>query len=392
MGEGLTSSAKASFVDNWIYLQQALGYASRRIKDIMKTYKTSQNFFSSPYEEWKDSGIFTKRDLLKLKNFDTDKIEKIKAHCKQKGYKIITYESPNYPNRLKNIYNPPAILYVNGTFPNVDNELCIAIVGTRSATRYGLGTSFEFGYKLAKFGATVVSGGALGIDSSAQKGAIMAGGKVISVMGCGLDCHYLEKNNNLKKAISLNGAIVSEYEPGYAVIARNFPVRNRIISALSLGTLIVEAGRKSGSLITANLALEQNRDLFAVPGDIKSSMSIGTNSLIKECAKPVTCVEDILEEYYSRFPNLNTTQADKGSKIEGKIEPIEKMSKRENKNLKVSSRARNIYNFLKNTEFMTIDELILKTKMSTADALQGITELELNGLVESKPGRMYKKK
>ncbi len=183
MGEGLTSSAKASFVDNWIYLQQALGYASRRIKDIMKIYKTSQNFFSSPYEEWKDSGIFTKRDLLKLKNFDTDKIEKIKAHCKQKGYKIITYESPDYPNRLKNIYNPPAVLYVNGTFPNVDNELCIAIVGTRSATRYGLGTSFEFGYKLAKFGATVVSGGALGIDSSAQKGAIMAGGKVISVMG-----------------------------------------------------------------------------------------------------------------------------------------------------------------------------------------------------------------
>jgi len=382
----------------WICIQKALGYGSRKTKDILKIYKTSEEFFNLTKEDWAKSRLFTAKELSKLKNFDYSIALKIEATCSQKGYKIITLEDNEYPERLKNIYNPPAVLYVKGTLPDVDKNLSLSIVGTRSATKYGLKTSFEFSYKLAKRGVIITSGGALGIDSSAQKGAVLAGGKVISVLGCGIDCKYLQKNNSLKSAIAKNGAIVSEYEPDYPVKGRNFPIRNRIISGLSSGTLIVEAGHRSGALITANLALEQDRDLFSVPGDIRSKMSFGTNNLIKECAKPVTNIEDILEEYYLKFPNIEKNL--KVDKIEDiidknseklKVTEKEQLKNKENEKLNISKRAKIIYNLLENDKPMFFDEIALLSRLDVADVLQGLTELEVKKLIKSEPGKRYRK-
>lgn len=382
----------------WICLQKALGYGSRKAKEILKVYKTSEEFFKLSKKDWGKSRLFTARELLKLKNFDYSIAQKIEETCAKKGYKIITLEDKEYPERLKNIYNPPAVLYVKGTLPDVDKNLSISVVGTRSATKYGLKTSFDFSYRLAQRGVIIVSGGALGIDSSAQKGAVLAGGKVISVLGCGLDCKYLQQTNNLKAAITKKGAVISEYEPDYQVRARNFPIRNRIISALSYGTLIVEAGQKSGALITANLTLEQGRDLFAIPGDIRSRVSLGTNNLIKECAKPVTQVEDILEEYYFNFPNI-----EKNLKID-KIENIldednlqsseinqKQLKDKENERLNISKRAKIIYNLLERDKMLLFDEIVLLSKLDIADVLQGITELEVKKLILSEPGKRYKR-
>ena len=385
----------------WICLQKALGYGSRKIKEILKIYKTSEEFFKASKEEWSKCRLFTARELQKLLNFDYSIAEKIEETCDKKGYKIVTYEDDNYPSKLKGIYNPPAVLYVNGSFPKVDKELAIAIVGTRSATTYGLKTSFDFAYNLAKKGVIIISGGALGVDTSAQKGAVLAGGKVISVLGCGIDCKYLKKNDDLKKTIAKSGAVISEYEPDYPVIGRNFPIRNRIIAALSHGTLIVEAGQKSGALITANLALEQNRDLFAIPGDIRSEVSLGTNNLIKECAKPVTQVEDILEEYYLRFPDLgNKINSERLEKIvddsDKNIESVDRqrdeIQNAENENLNISKRAKIIYNLLERDRAFVFDEIAILSGLNAADVLQGITELEVKKLIYSGPGKQYRKK
>ena len=382
----------------WIYIQKCLGYGSRKPKEILKIYKTSEEFLSLSKEELKKSRLFTAKELSKFENFDFSVAEKIENTCKQKGYKIITLEDKEYPGRLKNIYNPPVVIYVKGNLPEIDQNLVVAVVGTRSATKYGLKTSFEFSYNLAKRGAIIVSGGALGIDSSAQKGAVLAGGKVISVLGCGIDYKYLERNNSLKEEIAKNGAIISEYEPDYPVIGRNFPIRNRIISGLSSGTLIVEAGQKSGALITANLALEQGRDLFSVPGDIRSKVSFGTNNLIKECAKPVTSVEDILEEYYLKFPKLEKIL--KIDKIEDiidedtertKVEGKEQIKNQENKRLNISKRAKIIYNLLEREKTLLFDEIALKSNLNAADVLQGLTELEVKKLIKSEPGKRYRK-
>lgn len=226
----------------------------------------------------------------------------------------------------------------------------------------------------------------------------MADGRVISVLGCGIDFKYLERNNSLKEEIAKNGAIISEYEPDYPARGRNFPIRNRIISGLSSGTLIVEAGQKSGALITANLALEQGRDLFAIPGDIKSEVSFGTNNLIKECAKPVTSIEDILEEYYLKFPKLEKNL--KIDKIEDiidedseKLKVTEKVQieNQENKRLNISKRAKIIYNLLEREKTLLFDEIALKSNLNAADVLQGLTELEVKKLINGEPGKRYRK-
>lgn len=390
------SSLKKSI--RWIYIQKCLGYGSRKPKEILKIYKTSEKFLSLSKEELKKSRLFTAKELSKFENFDFSVARKIETTCNQKGYKIITLEDEKYPERLKNIYNPPVVLYVKGNLPEIDKNLVVAVVGTRSATKYGLKTSFEFSYNLAKRGVIIVSGGALGIDSSAQKGAVLADGRVISVLGCGIDFKYLERNNSLKEAILKNGAIVSEYEPDYPARGRNFPIRNRIISGLSSGTLIVEAGQKSGALITANLALEQGRDLFSVPGDIRSKVSFGTNNLIKECAKPVTSIEDILEEYYLKFPKLEKIlKVDKIEDIidekagEVRVETKEKAKNKENKRLNISKRAKIIYNLLEREKTLLFDEIALKSNLNAADVLQALTELEVKKLINSEPGKRYRK-
>lgn len=208
--------------------------------------------------------------------------------------KIIKIEDKDYPEKLKNIYNPPKELYVLGN-EKILNETAIAIVGSRNCTKYGAQNAYKFAYEIAKRNICVISGLARGIDTYSHKGAVLAKGKTIAVLGCGLDVIYPSENFELyKKIVQTGGTIITEYPLGTKPKRYNFPERNRIISGLSDGILVVEARKKSGTMITVEFALEQGREVYAIPGNISSDSSYGTNELIKEGATPVTNVNDII--------------------------------------------------------------------------------------------------
>lgn len=287
----------------WVWLQQALGYGSNKISSVMEKYTFAEDFYCASLDDKLHCGGFRKSDVRLLSDLSLANAAAVIKRCNKSGIEIVTIGDADYPELLMNISAPPIALYVKGDISLLSSDLAIAMVGTRNATPYGKRAAFNFGLELAKRGITVVSGGAVGIDSYSHRGALQAGGKTVCVLGCGIEYDYLKKNEELRNNIAKTGALVSEYPPDYPASRFTFPQRNRIISGLAKGVLVVEAGVKSGSLITANLALEQNRDVFAVPGDISSDVSYGTNRLIKAGAKPVTEIADILEEYYGITDN-----------------------------------------------------------------------------------------
>lgn len=364
----------------WIWLSESLRTGSKKIKEIYNVYKSAKCFYESSVNEWKLFGIFTIKEINRLSSYNLNDAEKIIARCKFLGMDIITIQDSRYPERLRNIANPPAVLYVKGTLPNIDERICIAMVGTRSATLYGTNMAFDLAFSLTKLGAVVISGGAVGIDTAAHKGALHAEGETVLVMGCGLNHKYLMENANMRNQIAEHGAIVSEYPPDLSARIYSFPLRNRIISGLSNGTVIVEAGIKSGSLITANLTLEQNRDLFAVPGNITSEYSKGTNNLLKDCAKPVTSAMDIMEEY------LPAISRDELNDFEKKLNQT--ISQDEFNNL--SAIGKKLYKALSRSP-QHVDTIAQKLGVAVSDLLIGITELEIVGLLKQFPGRMYAK-
>lgn len=375
----------------WISIADALGFGNHKVNDILEFYKNAQSFLDDGVNSWKFCGFLNSKNLEKLKKINISKAQKIFNRCKELGYEIITIENSKYPKKLKNISNPPAVLYVKGELPEMNNRLCISVVGTRNSSAYGNKISFEMGYNLAKVGAAVISGGAIGIDCLSQKGALQAGGKTIAVLGCGINFNYLMSNKNLRENIAENGALISEYPPDYRCSSWTFPMRNRIISGLADGVLVIEAGEKSGSLITANLALEQNRDLFAIPGNINSRVSDGTNKLIKICAKPVMRVEDILEEYVHLYPHLQKNSSDVKEHFSEKNEAnLEKNNSKKEIPDTLSSRAKILLEKLTETS-AHVDELSERTGLSTSEVLQAITELELYGLITSHAGKRYSK-
>lgn len=285
----------------WIWLQQALKYGSNKIRTVNLIYDSAEDFYNAGISEWKMCGCFTKKEIDFMSNCKLDKAYLVLDRCKQLGQDVVTMSDERYPESLRHIANPPCVLYVKGELPNMDNKICIAVVGTRSASLYGVQMAFDISWELAKAGVIVVSGGALGIDESAHKGALQGGGKTVAVLGCGVNYPYLMQNEPLREVIAQNGAIISEFAPDFPAYPSNFPMRNRIISGLSLGTVVVEASKRSGSLITAGLALEQNKDVFAVPVDMNSPLSEGTTALIRDGAKVVTNGEDILCEYRTSY-------------------------------------------------------------------------------------------
>jgi DNA processing protein len=246
-------------------------------------------FFTSPVE-FKDKFFSSSPDKY-LK-----KAEEIFSICEKKDIQIITVQERNYPQLLFYIYNPPLVLYLRGKL-DLKREF-ISIVGSRRATAYGKKVASDFSEYLAAHGFGIISGMAFGIDSVSHKGALKGRGYTLSVLGCGVDIPYPASNKNLYyKIIQNGGGIISEYPPGTPAMKHYFPQRNRIIAGLSRGVIIVEAAKRSGSLITANFALESGRDVFAVPGNIDSPNSLGTNNLLKQGAIIVTSPQDILEEW-----------------------------------------------------------------------------------------------
>ncbi len=399
----------------WIYLQAIIGFGSRKLLKVLDAFETAERFYNSSYEEKLESKLFDKNELRKINSYDIKSAYKIMDECEKSGYKIITPDNPAYPTRLKHIINPPAVLYVKGTFPDFDDEVAIAVVGTRKASDYSRALTYELSERLTRAGAIIVSGGALGIDTSAHCGALYAKGKTVAVLGCGLSYNYLASNEMLRQDIAENGALVTEYPPDYPSFAYNFPSRNRIMSGLCLGTVVIEAGRKSGALITVDHALEQGRDIFVIPGDLSSERYIGSNRLIRDGAKVVTSPLDILEEYTHLYPHrLNISGCSEMLKGEGGYQPeiredavSEKKSKRkpDKKHTPapekpasftpdkavtgLSEDGMEMY-LAFNKTVMLFDELVEASGLSTGRALAAATELEIAGIAEALPGGQYK--
>lgn len=288
---------------------------------------------------------------------------------------VVGYDNPLYPIKLKEIYDPPIALYTKGNL--IPNELMIAVVGSRKADSYGRDMAHMLSYELSNYGITVVSGMARGIDSFAHSGAIDAGARTLAVTGCGLDIVYPAENKKMALEIEKNGALISEYPPGMSPLPPNFIARNRIISGLSSGVLIVQAGRKSGSLITANYALEQGRDVFSVPGNVTSRNSAGTNALIKDGAKMVTKIDDILEEIGI---SCNKTGATGNDHILDKANYG-----------RLSAEEKRVVNCLENGR-MSFDMLLDETKYNITDLNSVLLFLEMKGFICQYPGRKYEKK
>lgn len=225
-------------------------------------------FYNASEYDYKICDCFTPNIIKKLMNKDLSKARKILNDCERLGYDIIAYNDELFSDKLRAISAPPVLLYVKGKMPKLDGKLSVAMVGSRNATSQGLNAANDFAFSFAESGATVVSGGAFGVDTASHRAVLNAYGTTISVLGCGIDVGYPMENIPMYEKIAENGAVVSEFPPGYPPIAKNFPLRNRIICGLSDCTLIVQAGEKSGALITANDAIKEGRKLFSIPGSI----------------------------------------------------------------------------------------------------------------------------
>lgn len=229
--------------------------------------------------------------------------DQIIADCDRLGIDILTIQDAGYPERLRQIELPPCVLYVKGTLPQLDQEAAVAVVGAREASPYGISAARKLGHDLARQGAVVVSGSARGVDAAALRGAIQAGGRVVSVLGNGIDVIYPQGNRALYEDVAASGALISEYPPGTEPKGAHFPLRNRILAGLCLGVVVAEGTETSGALITARWALEEDRDVFAVPGSIDSPLSQGPNGLIRRGeARLIQDAWDILEEYQFLYP------------------------------------------------------------------------------------------
>lgn len=295
--------------------------------------------------------------------------------------KSLGVNDAEYPKLLKSIHRPPKVLYVNGSFKEED-DLAVAIVGSRRASPYGIEMSGNLAYELALKGVTIVSGMARGIDSAAHRGALKAKGRTIAVMGSGHGHIYPHENKYLYKEIAQSGAVISEFENDMEPLPRNFPIRNRIISGLSLGVVVVEAAKDSGALITADFALEQDREVFAVPGKISSATSFGTHALIKDGAKLVQTADDIMEEL--KLHNIEPAAGDDKDFIDGRIS---KKTKAYIYN-SLTDDERKVYKILSD-EPVYIDDIVKDSKIDMGRISKVLLNLEFKRLIKELPGKQF---
>ena len=280
----------------WLALRRARGVGPRTCKLLIEKFGTPEKIFQLNSEEIAAAGVprNTARSITEFRDFEA--IEKELCELPNIGARLVKWSDADYPPNLRQIADPPPFLFVRGPAQLTDSN-CIAVVGARAASDIGRRMAQRLGLELAAKGFTVVSGLARGIDGEAHQGALDAHGKTLAVLGCGVDVIYPAEHRKLAEAIIAGGgALISELPIGAQPLAENFPTRNRILSGLCLGVVIVEAAEKSGSLITARMALEQDRQVFAVPGSPLSGKTRGSNRLLKEGAKLVECVEDVIEE------------------------------------------------------------------------------------------------
>ena len=357
----------------WIWLASVEGIGPKRFYQLLTLFEDARQVWDAL------GGVMLPPELQSIGPASLKKLREARDEryfyqlfdrLERLGIRAVTRLSEAYPPALTDIYDPPPTLYVRGDCP-LDGERMIAVVGSRRCTRDGQRAAREFARDLAKNGVTVVSGMARGIDSCAHRGALDGGGRTVAVLGCGVDVVYPPENEALmREIIDSGGAVVSEFVPGTPPAPGNFPARNRIISGMCEGTLLVEGAKASGAMITVNLALEQGRDVFAVPGGIYSPLSEAPNRVILEGATPVLCAWDILEHYrWAQRPCADPGRKPKPVELEPEEEAIVGPLREQS---------------------MSFDELALATGFSAARLNSHLTMLELRGIIEKVPGGLYR--
>jgi DNA processing protein len=281
---------------HWLWYALRTGMNNRDKLALLERFQTAEDIFNATASDYFRAGL-QKNAAAALQDKDLSQARRIMAQCEEMGIGLVAFGDAQYPSRLKYIADPPMVLYYKGKLPDFGKTAAVGVVGTRKASVYGLQVAKRLGFQLGICGGMVISGMAEGIDEYATKGALLAGGKVIGVLGCGVDVVYPTKNRPLFAEMDRFGCLISEYPPGTPPYKWNFPQRNRIISGMSNGVLVVEAPEKSGALITARAALEQGRDVFVVPGNIDVASCAGSNALLREGATAVSHGWDILSEY-----------------------------------------------------------------------------------------------
>lgn len=391
----------------WIRLQSALG-AGAALSEIIEYFGSAKALFDAGETEWRMSPVLVPRQIEKLCESTEAQANEVLATCKMNGWQVVPYDDPHYPERLRSVFNPPAVLYVDGELPDIDNSIVIGIVGTRRASDYAVKAADVMSRGIAERGAIVASGGALGVDTAAHNGAMLAGGKTIAVLGCGLGTKYLMENKPLRDAVVKNGALITEFQPFTPASKYTFPIRNRIISGISLGVLVVEASVKSGSLITANYALEQGRDVFALPCSILDPAFAGTNKLIDDGAivatKPLDLLYPYAEEYGVKIDEVKSVgkimreTGDKSANVYGKARDIsfdnlqagrKKREARQKAAAELSGKTKAVFNAL-GEEYQSADEISRAAGLSIGEALTALTALEIAGLAASAGGKRYR--
>lgn len=379
----------------WLALKSLEGVGNTLVGPLLERFGSPASVFSAPVHELAGvRGMSRKIAEAILAFSDWDGILRQIDGLNQAGFRVVTFLDECYPKNLLNMYDRPALLYVAGVLNS--DDISIAVVGSRHASTYGRYTTDRISRELALRGVTIVSGMARGIDSCAHRGALAAKGRTIAVLGSGLDVIYPPENKKLFDAIVQQGAVISEYPPGTPPLPFHFPARNRIISGMSWGVLVVEAGEKSGSLITAKLAMEQGREVFAIPGPIDSASSRGANSLIKQGAKLIENVDDILEEILPQLEQpavkpvspcrkaLETESGPEKPVNDGKIRPA--APEKDEGNLSLADRK--ILEAIAGGKTHA-DDIIAQTGFPPAEVMSALIVLELNGRVEQHPGKWF---
>lgn len=416
----------------WIWLQTALGIkADMRIDEILADVEDAREIYESSGYERRITGAFTNQQLERLEKTPLDCARPVVEQCDKNGWKIITPKDENYPRRLLDLRDYPIVLYVDGDLGCLKDKMIVSVVGSRSASLKSMKIASMLSASISKADTVIVSGGALGIDSAAHIGAMKAGGETVAVLGCGLNFPYLMSNKPLRDNIAKHGALVSEFPPETQAGVTTFPIRNRIISGMSYATVVVEAGERSGSLVTARYAQQQGRGLFAVPGDLYGESFSGTNKLISGGAGSVFSAADVLSVYGELYPDLvdlakvshvlpneygdiedalpaKTDTAGKSKKAKNKKEenfeenksekPKENnLNKTENPNppkkekadtSELSREAVAVYEIL-SEDPMHIDDIIRQSGLSPSYVTGAVSELEIFGFIEMKTGKRY---
>ncbi len=389
----------------WVWLQQVLGVKTEVVHNIVDEYGDAKAFYLADDSEKIKKCRLSKMQAERLHKVSRKTVYNILKDCKENNIRIVTPLDDEYPTRLFHIPNPPCVLYIKGKPLNINHLPTISIVGPRKATDYGILSAEVIADTLASCGFVIVSGGALGGDSAAHRGCIKAGGYTIAVLGGGILSGYLKENKELRDTILAHGCLVSEDPPKTTVKKGTFPRRNRILSGISDGVVVIEASNKSGTLITAGHANEQNREVFVIPGNPSLSQYMGSNQLIFDGAKPLLTVNNIIDEYYNSYPNVIHKPQKKVflpsfNEIVNKItqsviikseQNVAKSEEVKPKTDGLSDNAKLLFTLINEKGYSTfyVDDLIENSQLDASKVLATMTELEIFGFIKSIPGGAY---